>query len=1364
MSLALGTAQGKVVNGDIVFFARLDELSNVITALAAWPNSYDDGHGNDLLCIGTTSSLAAYDVNENSDLFYQDMPDGVASLCVAETLPGNSTAEGVKSIGYDRGGGEVFWTITGDRVLALAALRQSEECQHGDEPLLLMCGTEDYKIRVMAGETAVISDISEADAVCHLVSLNHRRRFAYGLANGTVGVYEGTKRLWRVRCRHAPSCLLALEAALAGTEHSHTYLAIGWMNGLVEVREQGDGKVIFKARVGPDPVAGLVSMDYVGSSVPLLLSINIEGRIHAWALHTSNDTTPEEPQENDEPQKAAEEGPPPLQAEDVPILDEVKPTTLASETAATHFDAKLITKPDGLVLCLTVQTGVIHKVILSADCGGIFPADGFVSSPDPPAKRLEIPLPISKPVEALIIIKCMTGVTKASREHTLLEGQLRLPRFAQYRYVGTTIDGQNAATPIGHVNLRVTSEFERVHLWLRESFLIDSDGIMTVPSGEAIQSAFIKCPESDIAEGLEISAKPDGSVTFYTDNIHLAADLVQHLSRYLNVTELDSSCRCVEVIMSFTECSFVSFPKTAEDIERIIAVVDDCSQVRQRMLTEMADLAQSVKQYLVRAEDLRLCDYTKKQREALSGAQQVSRGMIADYTKRRKNHEALLAALRELNLITNSGANLRVGKSQARVITACKQAIRERDAVALIGKLCGLMYGSVNLLDHQLCILMMAMMYPKCALMSDYADSSLAINAMGSRSIKPGCGIPTAKLYPGSIVSESTDLWIPPRFHEWHTARATRRSIYLAWDAASHPFDQVHGYELQVRNPVPSSMSSVDDLTTRLREAQLLHRRDVVDEVCEGCPYEFRIRAIGLREGDSPWSLKTLVAHTIRPGLVERVPFEIIGSGRNNAGPGSFVVNGEVIFRRTTERGLLLVTLARQNLKLVHMRMYDTFTDKTASNRMASDLKKFGSDVFVIVLSIDAWEWHATPGLAKAMEFCGAYHFGIWSRVFADHLHQPSPVADFEESASQINFGHPYAFVGIPGIGTGMGWESLQYNTGHYLAKVGRSPRAIIRGLFYLDYFTMRYRLSDVVTNTANYYLKGQPPRPETLHNPLPIEKQVKPDYYVDIPDPYTPYVGNLWNSVELLLTSNETIHLPQYNLTNYGFQIVLDLFLGDPLNYIDARLSISVEDTYFQMPELERVWGGPSDRIDVARTALSGEVVPLWRGSNRTVNRSEVVMVLEDRVCGDPAVNYITKWRYNASNNICRGSPFDISPSQADLVSDAPLMSSNRTTWMDPVNTAKSLIHRNFTQIGNGTCCPDYDVDPNGSPMMAFGVGIWPTICHSSNCVNYHVEARQRNINGTWSERHYWNFAMFNQLNDETIDATLRHLEVTSN
>ncbi|EER12707.1 conserved hypothetical protein [Perkinsus marinus ATCC 50983] len=175
------------------------------------------------LALGTSDGK----VERNSDFFYREMPDGVSALSVADGLPGSSPTEGGGSVlfaggdcnirGFDRGGGEVFWTITGDRVMALDSLKPAEDSPQQLPTSVLICG-----------EAEVVADITEADAVCHLVSLDHRHRFGYGLVNGTVGVYEGSKR------------------------------------------------VIFKTRTGPDPLAAVLSMDYIGSPVPVLMAIDIE--------------------------------------------------------------------------------------------------------------------------------------------------------------------------------------------------------------------------------------------------------------------------------------------------------------------------------------------------------------------------------------------------------------------------------------------------------------------------------------------------------------------------------------------------------------------------------------------------------------------------------------------------------------------------------------------------------------------------------------------------------------------------------------------------------------------------------------------------------------------------------------------------------------------------------------------------------------------------------------------------------------------------------------------------------------------------------------------------------------------------------
>ncbi|KAF4688637.1 Bardet-Biedl syndrome 2 protein [Perkinsus olseni] len=688
--LALGTAEGKVL---IVTPTSAGErkvvqlnVNKKITALATWTRSEGES-GADLLCIATSSSLSAYDVERNSDVFYRDMPDGVSALSIADALPGSSAVEGGGSVvlaggdcnikGFDRGGGEVFWTITGDRVMALESLKPSAEDQqqHQFATSVLICGTDDYQIRILAGEAEVIADITEADAVCHLVSLDHRNRFGYGLANGTVGVYEGAKRLWRVRSRHAPSCLLAFSPHTEENNRSRMELAIGWMNGLVEIREQSNGQVIFKSRVGPDPLAGVVAMDYIGCPLPVLMTIDIEVT-SLWHVWLPTQETPEqeslqpsrrEPMESNDTEQLGSEAP----VDDLPVLDE---TTIKKDAAgpdAGVLAADLVVdSAKGVALRLAVPTGVIQKVVVTAE--GLYGADGHVVSPQPPAKQLEVELPIPRDVETTLTVKCITGVTKASREHTVLEAQIKLPRFAMYRYVGSSLEEHGGTAPTGSASFRITERIEKVQLWIRESFLM-ADWPKTVfeGSGESLKVAFVSCRRARSADeealGLEIAMKTDGSVIIATDCMQLAADVIQHLCCFLKVTELEASCRA-----------------TAE-VEQAMQLIDEYDNLRQKMATDMADSARTVKELLVRMEDLRLCDYSRKLRQALVNVQRVSRGMIADYSKRRGNHRMLLEALRELNLWINRGANLRVGTAQAAVVAGCKRALKDRDAATLVG-------------------------------------------------------------------------------------------------------------------------------------------------------------------------------------------------------------------------------------------------------------------------------------------------------------------------------------------------------------------------------------------------------------------------------------------------------------------------------------------------------------------------------------------------------------------------------------------------------------------------------------------------------------------------------------------------------
>ena len=88
-------------------------------------------------------------------------------------------------------------------------------------------GSEDFDIRCFQNED-VVGEIPEADAVVALAAIMERR-FAYGLANGTIGAYDGYRRAWRVKSKHSVCVVSAYDMDGDGVaEHIS-----GWSNGRV---------------------------------------------------------------------------------------------------------------------------------------------------------------------------------------------------------------------------------------------------------------------------------------------------------------------------------------------------------------------------------------------------------------------------------------------------------------------------------------------------------------------------------------------------------------------------------------------------------------------------------------------------------------------------------------------------------------------------------------------------------------------------------------------------------------------------------------------------------------------------------------------------------------------------------------------------------------------------------------------------------------------------------------------------------------------------------------------------------------------------------------------------------------------------
>ncbi|KAM7287673.1 Bardet-Biedl syndrome 2 protein homolog [Ixodes scapularis] len=252
-------------------------LSQAVHCLVA--GSLRPGAKEDVLLVGTATALLAYDVENNADLFFREVPDGANCITTGYLgtlrnpvvlVGGNCSIQG-----YDHEGKDVFWTVTGDNVRALALY---DYLKDGLNELLV--GSEDFDIRIFK-EDIIVSEITETEAITALCPITEDC-FAYALSNGTIGVYKGTDRIWRIKSKNHVTCLHGYDIDGDGVPE----LITGWSNGKVDGRHVTTGEVVFRDAF-PHGVAGIVQADYCGDGREELIVCSVNGEVRGYLPTTA---------------------------------------------------------------------------------------------------------------------------------------------------------------------------------------------------------------------------------------------------------------------------------------------------------------------------------------------------------------------------------------------------------------------------------------------------------------------------------------------------------------------------------------------------------------------------------------------------------------------------------------------------------------------------------------------------------------------------------------------------------------------------------------------------------------------------------------------------------------------------------------------------------------------------------------------------------------------------------------------------------------------------------------------------------------------------------------------------------------------
>ncbi|XP_071900114.1 BBSome complex member BBS2 isoform X2 [Anas platyrhynchos] len=588
----------------------------------------------DCLLVGTATSLLAYDVHDNSELFYREVSDGANAIVLGKlgdiTSPLAIIGGNCALQGFDYKGNDLFWTVTGDNVRSLAL------CDFdGDGKTELLVGSEDFDIRVFK-EDEIVAEMSETETVTALSPM-YGSRFGYALSNGTVGVYDKTARYWRIK---------------------------------VDARSDRTGEVIFKDNFASS-IAGVVEGDYRMDGSTQLICCSVDGEVRGYLPGGEEmkgnlmDTSAEQDLIRELSQKKQnlllelrnyEENAKAEQNTQLKEADGQRGVIPANTQLQTSLSVNLGSDSQSahVELCIsTTNDTIIRAVLIFAE--GIFEGESHVVHPSLQnlSGCVRVPLTPPKDVPVDLHIKAFVGYRNSTQFH-VFELTRQLPRFSMY-----ALSSPDSATePLSFVNCTMNERPQRIVMWLNQSFLLPEDA-------EFQSAPFQVCFTSLRNAGqLFIKIKSGGEISISTDDIDLAGDIIQSMASFLAIEDLQ-----VEA----------DFPAYFEELKKVLVKVDEHHSVNQRLTADMAEHSNLIRSMLVQAEDARLLGDMKNMKKRYIELYDLNRDLINQYKIRCNNHTELLNNLKAVNQAIQRAGRLRVGKPKTQVITACRDAIRSNN-------------------------------------------------------------------------------------------------------------------------------------------------------------------------------------------------------------------------------------------------------------------------------------------------------------------------------------------------------------------------------------------------------------------------------------------------------------------------------------------------------------------------------------------------------------------------------------------------------------------------------------------------------------------------------------------------------------
>ena len=560
----------------------------------------------------------------------------------------------------------------------------------------VIVGSEDFEIRIFASEE-VAFEATENDIITGLTPVVGTC-YGYSLANGTVGVYNNATRVWHAKSKHTPISLQRFDLNGDGVPE----LIAGWSSGRLEVRLDTTGFLVYKDKFASS-IAKLLVTDYRMDGKQQIVAVGTDGEVRGYSppeaeqLDMALDHSVQEAQlqalydrKNElltelrglEKNSGLPNGSPRSGAKAAPGA--AAPASSSSSSAATvgmiptntklSVGIKANRSTSSLSLQLSTNNDTLVKMALVFN-DTLFAAgqESLCVHPKNPGTTLSIPLRPQKNQAAEMLIKAVVGHRSSTQDH-VFEVAHTLPRFSSFVCVRP-----KDLAPKSSVTFHTSERVNRVVLWIQQAFALDDStaapskppnmgGVSLSVTSDSLHAGFVSVLT---CEPLIIRMGPEhgGTVTIRTDHMELAGDVVQDLCKYLKINDLD----CI-----------AEFPEETAAFAAVLTKVEEFNAARLKMSADIADQSALVKTLVIKAEDSRMLNEMAQMSSYYSQLFDLNRELIGEYTKRATNHAELLAALKDVNHMIQKAARLRMGEPKAKVVAACRVAIKANNTKSLL--------------------------------------------------------------------------------------------------------------------------------------------------------------------------------------------------------------------------------------------------------------------------------------------------------------------------------------------------------------------------------------------------------------------------------------------------------------------------------------------------------------------------------------------------------------------------------------------------------------------------------------------------------------------------------------------------------